>query len=355
MQRMTGPGNGNGRLAGQRVVIAEIMDTQGRSHDRLEESGLDLVYGRDVSELADHPMTEDELVRLCNGAKGIIVGSGIRVTDSLLEALPDLHVVSKYGIGTEKIDVEAATRRGVLITNTPVAGNLHSVAEHTIMLMLAALRRLPEMEQHLRRGGWRGPDTVVAALRGKTVGLLGMGRIGRQVAARLSGWETEILGYDPYVNQQEVADLEAEMVELDELLRRSDVISCHMTVTESSMKILNAQTLALTKPTTVIVNTGRGELIDEDALLDALEAGTIGAAALDVFDPEPPSPHNPLLAHPAVIATPHLAGYSQQSLDEIVALATDNLLAALRGEEPPSMKNPEALDAWRARVSSGAS
>lgn len=328
----------------------EILDFDGATYDRIRAEGYEVELGRTMLEVAENPFTEQEVVDLCRNADGILLSSGVAVTRRLLQQLPKLRIVSKYGIGTEKIDVDAATELGILVGHTPVPGNFHSVAEHAIMLMLALVRQLRRFEDHLHAGGWRGPDTIVGDLRGKTIGLLGFGRTGREVASRLRGWHVRVVAHDPYVERSAAEELDVELVPLEELLGESDIVSCHLVVTPETTRLLDAERLALMKPTVILINTARGEVIDEAALHQALVSGRLAGAGLDVFDPEPPKRDNPLLELENVIATPHVAGFSEVSLREIVDLATDNVLAGVAGNLPESVKNPEAVPAWRERL-----
>jgi D-3-phosphoglycerate dehydrogenase len=332
-----------------KVYINEILDFEGTTHRELEAVGVKVSYGRAMWDEPSRAMTEAELIMACQEADAVMGSSRDHFTRGLFEACPRLRIISKYGIGTERIDVNAATELGLLVANTPVRENYTEVSEHTVALMLAAVRRLRQVEAHMRGGGWRGPESAVGSLDGKVIGLIGFGRIARQVVRRLSGWDVEILATDPYVDVAIAAELDVELVALEELLERADVISPHVVINDETYKILDRAAFERMKPAAMIVNTSRGQAIDESALLWALEAGIVAGAALDVFDPEPPLLDGRLLRHPDVLVTPHVAGFTARTVTAIVRAATDNLLAALRGELPPNLKNPEAAVAWGAR------
>jgi D-3-phosphoglycerate dehydrogenase len=336
-----------GRAA--KVFVNEILDFDGATHDLLANAGVELTFGRAMWDDPGRAMTEAELIEACRDADAVMGSSRDRYTRGLYEACPRLRIVSKYGIGTERIDVAAATDLGVLVGNTPVRENYTEVSEHTVALMLAAVRRLRQVEAHMRSGGWRGPDSTVGSLDGKTIGLIGLGRIAREVVRRLSGWDVEVIATDPYVAAEEASRLGVQLVGLNELLARADVISPHVVITDETHRILGRNAFERMKPGAVVVNTSRGQAIDEDALLWALDQGIVAGAALDVFDPEPPALPGALLAHPDVLVTPHVAGFTHRTIGAIVRAATTNLLAALRGEVPPHLKNPEAVAAWQTR------
>lgn len=336
-------------MSAPKVYVNEILDFDGDTHRELEALGIELSYGREMWDEPDRVMGEEELIEHCRDADAVMGSSRDRFTRGFYEACPKLRIVSKYGIGTERIDVAAATELGVLVGNTPVPENYTEVSEHTVTMMLAALRRLRQTEVHMRAGGWRGPETRVGSLDGRVVGLIGFGRIARQVVRRLAGWEVEVLTFDPFVEAEEAAAAGATKVELEELLERADVVSPHVVINEQTHQILGRDAFKRLKPGAIVVNTSRGQAIDEEALLRALGEGIVAGAALDVFDPEPPDLEGPLLSHPDVIVTPHVAGFTLRTTTAIVRAAAANLVAALRSELPPDLKNPEAAERWRAR------
>ena len=335
---------------GLRIFVNEVIDFIGDSHRLLEESGHEISYGRPTWVEPSRPMTEDEMIEASQEMDAIMGASRERYTRRFMEACPRIRVISKYGIGTEKIDVAAASQLGILVTNTPVPENYHSVAEHTIALILASRRRLKAMEKFMLAGGWRGPETPVDDLEGTTVGLIGFGRIAREVASRLAPWGVHLVAYDPYLEPEAGRRLGVRLVSLEELLETSDVVSVHTVVTDETRKLLDDARLRLMKPSAHLVNTSRGEIIDEAALYAALTEGRLAGAALDVFDPEPPRPDSPLLSLDSVIVSPHVAGFSRRTLRAITVAATENLLAALQGEAPKYTKNPDVLPAWRERL-----
>ena len=281
----------------------------------------------------------DEMIRLLEGVAGAIVSTD-PFDASVLAAAPGLRVIARVGVGTDSIDLEAATRRGVAVCTTPGA-NTESTADHTIALMLAALRRVPEHDRAVRRGAW---DRTGAAtgweLSGATIGLIGCGAIGQAVLRRLHGFGVRVLVFDPYADGAPGS----ERASLDRLLRESDVVSLHLPLTHATRGLLDRRRLGLLRSSAVLVNTARGGLIEEEALVDALERGALRAAALDVLALEPPGPTR-LRELPNVVLSPHIAGLSERSVHEMTRRATDAVLDVLAGREPAGLVTAEAATA----------
>jgi D-3-phosphoglycerate dehydrogenase / 2-oxoglutarate reductase len=214
-----------------RLVIVEPLDFSGATHERLERAGCEVVLGRAMWDDPDRRYTENELVDLCRGARAVMGASRERYGRGFFEAMADLVVLSKYGIGTERIDVASATQIGILVTHTPVGENVHAVAEHTVMLMLSLLRRLKPTERVLRNGGWRGPATVIDDLRGKVIGIVGFGHIGRQVRQLLDPWGAEFVASDPFADPAVARAAGVKLAPLRDLLAEADVVSVHVAAT----------------------------------------------------------------------------------------------------------------------------
>ncbi|SRR5579871_659527 len=252
------------------------------------------------------------------GADALIVRSAVKVDAALLEHAPQLRVVGRAGVGVDNVDLDAATRRGVLVLNTP-GGNAISVAEHTIALMLSMARSIPDASASVRAGKWEKKKFMGRELRGKTLGIAGLGRIGVEVARRARAMEMQIAAYDPYVAPAVARDNAIQMVSLDELWSRADYITLHMSLTPETEGLVNAAAFQKMKDGVRIVNCGRGELVDEPALAAAIASGRVAGAALDVFCVEPPPADHPLAHLPQVIATPHIAGSTEEA-QEIVGI-----------------------------------
>lgn len=268
--------------------------------------------------------TPDELIGLLDDEVVAAIVSTDPFDARVLEAARRLRVIARVGVGTDSIDVAAAARRGIAVCTTPGV-NAASTADHAVALMLAALRRVPEHDRAVRTGSW--PRTGAATpweLSGATVGLIGYGAIGRLVHRRLSGFAVEVLVCDPDASPAPGA----ERVELEPLLRASDIVSLHLPLQPATRGLLDRERLAQLKPSAIVVNTARGGLIDEEALADALQAGALRAAALDVFEDEPPNGSR-LLALPNVVVTPHVGGLSDRSVKEMTRRATAAVLEVL--------------------------
>jgi phosphoglycerate dehydrogenase-like enzyme len=277
-----------------------------------------------------------DLERLLQGVAGAIVSTD-PFDAAVLGRARGLRVIARVGVGTDSIDVDAATRNGIAVCITPGA-NAATTADHTVALMLAALRRIPEHDRAVRAGGWpRGHAATPWELSGATIGLVGYGAIARLVARRLEGFAVRILATDPAGADG------VECVELDELFSTSQVVSLHVPLTEETAGLMNRRRIGLMRPDAVLVNTARGGLIDEPALIDALEERRIRAAALDVFADEPPASAR-LRRLPNLILTPHIGGVSERSVAEMTRQATSAVLAVLDGDEPEGIVNPAALN-----------
>jgi phosphoglycerate dehydrogenase-like enzyme len=283
--------------------------------------------------------TPDDVAALARHAVGAIVSTD-PFDASVFERCPDLRVIARVGVGYDSIDLDAATAAGVVVTICPGA-NEETVADHTLALMLALVRRVIENDTAVRAGRWdRAGALTPWDLRGCTVGLFGYGVIGRAVGRRLAGFAPRLLVCDPFAEPQEGIEL----VELDELLRRSEVVSLHTPLLAETENLIGARELALMRDDAILLNTSRGRLIDEDALADALRAGALRGAALDVFADEPPA-GSPLLSLPNVVLSPHIGGLSERSIATMTRQATASVLDVLAGREPTGVLNAGALPA----------
>jgi D-3-phosphoglycerate dehydrogenase len=257
----------------------------------------------------------------------------------MLEGAKKLRAVVTVGVGVEKVDIDAATELGIVVANSP--GNQIAVSEATLALMLGVSKQMPLWIDAAKTG--KQPDTSVhgSELHGKTVGLVGLGRIGRRVAGLCRAFGMDVLAHDPYVTRSDVT----EMVPLDDLLRRSDFVSVHVVLTPETRHMIGARELGLMKPSAFLINTARGGAIDEGALIEALKAKQIAGAGLDVFEVEPPELDNPLLAMPNVIATPHALPRTEEAYARCAAMTQENIIAVIEGRMPPYAVNPQVH--WR--------
>ena len=326
------------------ILAFERYDPTDASLDWLAEKGVRVKRGHPLWVMPFQRYSEDELIAQAQGCVALMGASGTRISRRVIEALPELRYISKYGVGYDSIDMEAATEHGILVSNTPNDFQIFTVSEHAVAMMLALAKQFSTWTpQFMREGGWRGL-THSAILRGATVGVIGLGRIGRGVVQRLSGWETTILGYDPYLTE---APPGVTLTPLADLIARSDFITLHAAPGADNRHMLGRAAFAAMKPNAYLINTGRGSLIDYAALREALETRRIAGAALDVFDQEPPRPDDPLFRYPNVICTPHVAAWTKEGTEGIGWHAARNLWAMISGDGHADIVNPEARGAKR--------
>lgn len=308
--------------------------------DQLAEDGLARL--RELGEVqVSTGLDEKGLVAVIPDYDALVVRSQTRVTEAVLEAGKRLRVVGRAGVGVDNIDVGAATKRGILVVNAP-RGNIAAAAEHTIALLLASARWIPQADASVRRGEWERSRYTGAEIRGKTIGIIGLGNIGTEVAKRAQGLEMEVIAYDPVVPQERAEQFNVELVALDDLLRRADFVTVHVPLLDGTRNLIDAHRLALMKPTARLINAARGGIVDELALADALRSGRLAAAAADVFDQEPPT-GSPLLELPNFIATPHLAASTAEAQASVAFDVAEEVAAVLAGELPRHTVNAPSL------------
>lgn len=295
------------------------------------------------------PPSRDVLLKETAASDGLLSLLTDRVDGALLDAAPRVRVVSNYAVGYDNIDVDAATARGVVVTNTP--GVLtETVADFAMTLLLAAARRVVEADRFTREGRWKSWEPMLFLgqdLYGATLGLVGLGRIGAAVARRAHGFDMRLLYHDVVRREDLEADLGLEFTSLEDLLRRSDFISVHTPLTPQTRHLISADQFRLMKRSAVLVNTARGPIVDPDALHRALADRRISAAGLDVFEVEPIPADHPLLRLDNIIVAPHIASASVDTRTKMALMAVDNLLAALGGTRPPNFVNPEVWERRR--------
>ena len=297
--------------------------------DALSEAGIEMLRKRGIHVDAKVGLNEDELVKIIVDYDGLIVRSATKATRRILEAGKNLKVVGRAGVGVDNIDEAAATERGILVMNTP-AGNTLSAAEHTMALLLSLARQIPQAAASLRRGEWDRKTYAGVELAGKTLGIIGLGRIGREVASRAKAFQMRVVAFDPFISPEVAKELSVELGAMEKLFAESDFLTIHTPLTQQTERLLGAAELAKMKKGARVLNVARGGIVDEQALHDALKSGHLGGAALDVFQDEPPK-NSPLLALANFIGTPHL-GASTQEAQEKVALQVAEQVAEYLAE-----------------------
>lgn len=297
--------------------------------DGLEENGKEIL--RSAAEVTDQSgISAEDLLKVVGQYDALIVRGRTKVTESVLAAAPHLKVVGRAGVGVDNIDLAAAKAHQVTVVNSPLATTV-AVAELTLSLMLSLVRELPRADASMKAGKWLKKEFEGRELFGKTLGVIGFGRIGSAVATRAKAFEMKILAYDPLVSAEEIKKRGGEPVSLDELLTAADMITMHMPLTADSRNLLNAEALAKTKAGVYIVCAARGGVIDEEALLAALNSGHVAGAALDVFANEPPGTTE-LVAHPHVIDSPHIGAQTVEAQARAANDIAEEILNALAGK-----------------------
>jgi D-3-phosphoglycerate dehydrogenase len=275
-----------------------------------------------------------ELLEAIADASGLVIRSGTKVTADVIDVGKRLEVIGRAGIGVDNVDVAAATARGIVVMNTP-GGNNITTAEHAVALLISLARHIPQANASMKAGKWEKKRFMGMELYNRTLGILGLGNIGRIVADRAKSLGMKVIGHDPFLTAQTAAALDVELVSLDQLLERADAISVHVPRTKDTLGLLGRETLAKVRPGVLIINAARGGIVDEDALLEALEEGRVAGAALDVFEVEPPAADNPLVRHENVVCTPHLGASTEQAQVNVsIAIAEqvrDQLLLGVTG------------------------
>ncbi len=312
--------------------------------DRLEKDGLRVLQAEKGFKIdVKTGLKPDELVETIPAYDAVIVRSGTRLTREIIEAAKNLKVIGRAGVGVDNVDLEAATKRGIIVMNTP-EGNTTATAEHTITMMLALARKVPQAYAALIQGKWKREEFMGTELYGKTLGIIGLGRIGREVARKAGqGLGMKILGYDPFITEDSVKPLGVTICDLKKLLKQADFITVHTPLTPETKYILNREAFKQMKTGVRIINCARGGIVDEKALLQAIRSGKVAGAAFDVFEKEPPG-KSPLLKCPEVIATPHLGAATHEAQENVSVAVARQVIDALRNRAIRNAVNLPSLD-----------
>ncbi|MDD2902210.1 MAG: phosphoglycerate dehydrogenase [Syntrophales bacterium] len=297
--------------------------------DNLHDAGVAVLEAQPNIEVVNKPgMKPEELKEAIKDADALVIRSATKVTAELMAGAPRLKVVGRAGTGLDNVDIPEASKRGVVVMNTP-GGNTITTAEHALSLMMALSRNVAQAAQSMREGKWEKKKFQGTELFNKTLGVIGLGRIGSIVADRALGLKMRVLGYDPFITKEAAANLGVDLVSLDDLLARADFITLHTPKTKDTAKILNKKAFKKMKPGVRIINCARGGLIDEEALLAALKEGKVAAAALDVYETEPPGADFPLRELPNVICTPHLGASTEEAQANVAVAVCEQIVELL--------------------------
>jgi len=309
--------------------------------ESIHPDGIDLL--RKECEIIELPSGSDETVLLSYAKKAdaLLTRGGIKVKRPFMEAAHKLKVIAVHGVGADHVDLDAATDLGIVVFNTPTALT-ETVAELTVALLLALTRRVVSADKAVRAGEWnrKYSDLIGSELMGKTVGIIGLGRIGTAVARRLKGFDVNLLYYDVTRKTEVEEGLDIQYTELDDLISTSDIITLHMPLTSKTYHLISHREFSMMKKGVYLVNMARGKIIDENALIEALRSGKVAGAALDVFEVEPPKADNPLLSFDNVVLTPHIGASSREAMRRMAIQSAEGILKVFRGEAPPNIVKP---------------
>ncbi|MGI6225830.1 MAG: phosphoglycerate dehydrogenase [Peptococcales bacterium] len=299
--------------------------------DPISDEGLELLYKTPGLEITTkYKCTEEELIEMVPEYHAILVRSSTKITAPIIENAKELKVIGRAGVGVDNIDVDAATLKGIVVVNAP-EGNTIAATEHTMAMMLAVARSIPQANYKLRNGEWDRKTFMGVELRNRTLGIIGLGKIGSQVAKRATAFEMKVVGYDPYISRARAEQLGVEIVDLKTLYAVSDFITVHLPKTEETKNMLNKEAFALMKDGVRIINCARGGVIDEEALLEAINNKKVAGAALDVFSKEP-NVESPLVQLPQVVTTPHLGASTEEAQLNVAQDVAEEVLRVLQGE-----------------------
>jgi D-3-phosphoglycerate dehydrogenase len=331
------------------VVIGELkgklypMTFNVIAADNVDAAAIKVLQdAEEINIIAHGAMSRDQLIELLPQAHGLIIRSATKADAALLEHATQLKAIARAGVGVDNVDLAAATEKGIVVMNTP-DGNTISTAEYTFALMLSLARFVTPAAQDLAGGRWERKAFVGSELRGKTLGVVGFGRIGRAVAKRALAFEMDVIAYDPYVPGDLVADFGVTLVDLDTLYRQSDFITLHSLITDETRGMINAESIAKMKPGVRIINAARGALINEADLAEAIRHGQVAGAGLDVFVVEPPPADHPLIGLPNVLHTPHLAASTTDAQVNVGVDAARLIVEALTMNRFQNVCNPAVL------------
>jgi len=313
--------------------------------DSLSSEGLDILKEHFTVDVSTG-LSEDELVEKIKDFDALVIRSGTQVTQRVIEAADNLKIIGRAGVGVDNVDVDAATKKGIIVANAPV-GNMISAAEHTIAMMMSMSRNIPQANASLKAREWNRKKFMGVEVKGKTLGVIGLGRIGSEVAKRASGMEMNLLGYDPFISEKRAEELGVRLCTVNEIAEEADYITVHTPLIKETRNILDDEQFALMKDGVRIINCARGGIISEEALAKALESGKVGGAAFDVFITEPPF-DSPLLNYDNVIVTPHLGASTEEAQVNVAVDIANEVVSVLQGGPArnainiPSVK-PEAM------------
>lgn len=312
--------------------------------DNVDQKAIDILNGVDgLNVTAPGKMSRDDTLAVIASADALIIRSATTADAELLNLATNLKAIARAGVGVDNVDLDVATANGVVVMNTP-DGNTISTAEHTFGLMLSLARQIPKAHGTMASGGWDRKKFMGVELRGKTLGVVGFGRIGRALAKRAIAFEMDVIAYDPYIPADVAEDLGAKLVGMDELFAKADFISLHTVITDETREMINATNIAKMKDGVRIINAARGALINDADLAEAIKSGKVGGAGLDVYHQEPPPAENPLIGLEGVVHTPHLAASTTDAQVQVGVDAVQQIIDGLTRGDYRNVVNPAVLE-----------
>lgn len=312
--------------------------------DRIEDKGVSIL--KEFAEVTvQTDITSKELIESVEDFDAVVVRSRTKITREVIESARRLKVIARAGVGVDNIDVEAATERGIMVVNAPESASI-TVAEHTMGIIFSLARKISLADKSVKEGKWEKNKFMGVELFGKTLGIIGMGRIGQQVAARFGGFEVNMLAYDPYISEDTASKLGVTLVDLDTLLKQADIITIHVPLTPETRHFIAHRELELMKKNAFLINCARGGIVDEHDLYIALSQGKIGGAGLDVFENEPPK-DSPLLDLDNVVFTPHIGASTREAQQNAAIIVAEEIKKVKNGESPKNLINLTVLDPER--------
>jgi len=318
----------------KKILVTDAVDK--KCIPIFEKAGYEVTY--------QPGMPADEIKKIISGYNGLIVRSETKVTAELISLMDNMEVIGRAGSGVDNIDVTAATRKGIIVMNTP-GGNTISTAEHTMSLMLSMCRNIAQANQSLRAGKWERKLFKGTEVHGKTLGIIGLGKIGREVATRAKGFGMNPIGYDPLLSSDMASKLGIEVVDLDTLYSRSDIITVHVPLTAQTEKMINDESLKKCKNGVKLINCARGGIYDEEAVIRGLDSGKISGAAFDVYVKEPPAADSPLVNHPKIVCTPHLGASTEEAQEKVAIQIAEQIVELFSSDIAKGAVNASAIEA----------
>lgn len=312
--------------------------------DKIEEKGISILE-EFVEVTVQTDITNKQLIESVGEFDAVVVRSRTKITPEVIESADKLKVIARAGVGVDNIDVESATERGIMVVNAPESASI-TVAELTLGIIISLARKITMADKSLKEGKWDKSKLMGTELFGKNLGIIGMGRIGKQVALRLKGFQMNVLAYDPYITEDEATELGVTLVALETLLKEADIITVHVPLTPETRHLISHRELELVKKDALLINCARGGIVDEFALYIALSEGRLGGAGLDVFEAEPPK-DNPLLKLDNVVLTPHIGASTKEAQRNAAVIVAREIKKVFNGESPSNLINLRGLSPER--------